>query len=59
MVKPRFWGGLVRFFSCKMVRMMTKVGGLAGRRQSALNDPYNGHDFLHIEDETLVASQTF
>ena len=42
-----------------MVRMMTKVGGLAGRRQSALNDPYNGHDFLHIEDETLVASQTF
>lgn len=38
--------------SCRVVRMMTEVRGLVGRRESDLND------FLHVDDETLVASQT-
>lgn len=37
------------------MRMMVKVRGLV-RREFDLNDLYDGHDFLHAEDETLVTS---
>ena len=42
--------------SSKGVRMTTKVRGLVG--SLTYDDLYNGHGFLHIEDEALAASQT-